>query len=442
MAWVGAAISALAGGLGSMGGSSGGGGSFRLPRYMQGTIRDFRDATNDLYGDPSMWPQYPDAPPISPINPWEMAAIGGYGSLGARAGELGDAFTGSLFSGMMNNPAAPYAAGFGNAPNMWNTVAGAGPSTVGPNVADPNLGLYGSTAGIGADPNAAINEMLSGQVDNRFQDALDASFAVQNRNFSERLLPQLGVLDDQYTGGQGGAGGLKVAQRALEDLSQQQTEMSTQAGYSAYIDALNRRDTGANLATQARLTQSGQNLTGAGLGQQLGRFNAGQGLTADIANQGAYFDWLNSLGQGAQIGAGAAYNAAAVDQGYLSQIPNAYNLYAGAPNAWGSAGQLMRGLTDPLYANEFARQQYTNSLPFMMNTQYGNQIGNMVNWATPGVSPASANPWIQFGAGALDAWANYQPPPMMNTDPTLINQNTGQPLQGPPLPGFQRPPEG
>ena len=424
-------------GLGALGGALGSSGSgrirYRTPRFIRQNIRDYRDTAEDLYTNPENWAQYPEAMPIGPMSPYEAAALEGYGGLGEAALTLGDLYTGGILGGMNNPYLSGYAGGFSGAPDLWNAAASGGvpqvsAGQVGGAGIDPNLGLFGSTAGINANPNAALRNAMSGNI-SPYMDALDASFSALDRNFNERTLPALQTLDDQYTGGQGGSGGLKIGQRMLQDLNQRKGEIGAQFAYNATTDALNRQLQGANVASSALLSQSGQDLQGAGLGMDLGRINAAllegdrnAALTADLSNQGALFNYMNALQMGAGRGAQASSSLANTDLGFLSQLPNAYNVYAGAPNAFGSAGQLFRGITDPLFANEFAREQYTNNLPFMMNQGYGGTLQNLFGMAGGSVQQPSANPWQQALLGGISGYLNYTPPPNV---PTINTQPTG-----------------
>ncbi len=445
MSLVETAIGAASGLLG------GGSGSTARPKHSKAHIKHSRpiiQMAHDLYQNPGNYPQYPTSTPFGPMNPWEMAMISGYGDLAGMAGDLSGQFSDNLF-GMLGGGTAsnPYAAGLAGIPGMLaGSLAGGAPQVAAGQVggiAQPHLnanqGMYGSTAGINADPNAALNSILSGSTAG-FDDALNAAFGQSTRNFTERLLPQLNVLDDQFTGGQGGSGALKVGQRALEDLTQQQNELAAQYGYQAHTDAQNRQLQGAGLATDAALSQSAQNLQGAGLGQQFGLNQANLGLNtaqlnlgaaegnrnaalqAALSNQGAFFDQLGAMNQAAGVGSAAAGRADQTNLNLLSQIPNVYNLALGGPEAFAAAGGGFRSITDPFYQNEYQREQYNANLPFQMLNQYAQLEGGLFGGSAVGPQVQSDNMWANVIGGGLLGYLNAAPRQRTTSAPTPYGQ--------------------
>ena len=109
-------------------------------------------------------------------------------------------------------------------------------------------------AGVGnqttADPNAAINRMLTGNLDTEhFQGAMNSYLQPIMEQYNEQLFPAMQRADAAATGGQSSAGALKAAQRVQEQIGEGASAYGQGLLYNASQSALDRMAVSAFLAS-------------------------------------------------------------------------------------------------------------------------------------------------------------------------------------------------
>lgn len=212
----------------------------------------------------------------------------------------GDTLAGNTGSGVANAFSGNLGV-FGGSPSMVGDYQSTfNPSAVNlgfdnPSFSSPDLNVSGFTPGtsktVTSDPNAAINSMLSGEADlSGVSDVVNAAAQPTLDILREDIMPSI-VSQAVGTNNQSSLAKdiNRIVPRVMEDISNQ----GTQLGFAEMQAAKNRQANAAALATQAGLSQSGQDLQAYGLGLQGAGTQAGLDSTTDqfLANLG-----LNAAG--------------------------------------------------------------------------------------------------------------------------------------------------
>lgn len=312
----------------------------------------------ELFNNPENFMTYGPMP-FAPANPYEMGAIQGYGDFATQAfpgmyGNYADATMWGLGGGQLG----PYTDAFSGALGPLQNQFQAGAYQMNPGQFNPGI--------VSADPNAAINDMLSGDIDvTKLQGAMDSYLQPLMEQFNEAVLPSLQRADTMAAGGQSTAGALKASQRVLEDIGEGASAHAGGLLFNASRDALNRQERGAGLATNAGLSQYDMGLRGSGM---QGGFNQ---------------DYTNSLLSGAGLGADTAYNDVRGTGLFASLMPQLMQTGMMGPEALQTAGGLARGLEQPYYDYAFNQHMFNQQQPFDMANSWYSMLQGMAPSGTP-----------------------------------------------------------
>ena len=363
-----------------------------------------------LYTNPENWAEF-GPQPFSDINQYETGAIEGLGNFatGEFPGLYQD-YSSTVRDQMLGGGASnQYAQAFGGLmPQLQQEFSQRPEMYAGGNV-DFQAGVGNQTT---ADPNAAINRMLTGNLDTEhFQGAMNSYLQPIMEQYNEQLFPAMQRADAAATGGQSSAGALKAAQRVQEQIGEGASAYGQGLLYNASQSALDRMGQGAGMAQQGRAIDVGNQLAAQGMNLQNLQGNADRNLGGYQANQAVMSDYRGGLLQGSGYGAGSASDADRSQYAFVSQMPDVMTAGLAGPQAMGLAGAATRGLLDPIAQYEADQFNYNEQQPFQMNAAYQ----AMLNGARPGSNvPAQTNPvgvanptGAAINSGFMAALANW-----------------------------------
>ena len=391
----------------------------------------------DLYTNPDNWAQYGPRP-FSDINGYEEGAIEGLGNFATQEFPgLYQDYSDTVRDQVMNGGESDrYSEAFGGLmPQLQQEFSQRPEMYAGGNV-DFQAGVGNQTT---ADPNAAINRMLSGNLDTEhFQGAMNSYLQPIMEQYNEQLLPGMFRADAAATGGQSSAGALKAAQRVQEQIGEGANAYGQGLLYNASQSALNRMGQGAGMAQQGRAIDVGNQLAAQGMNMQNLQGNADRGLGGYQANAAVGSDYRSGLLQGSGYGASSASDADRNRYAFSSQMPDVMTGALAGPQALGVAGAATRAFADQEAGYNAGEFNYYEQQPFQMGNAWQEQLQGA---APPGGVPAQttpvgvANPTAAaINSGIMAGLANY-PQRQSTAAPAYPNGTTSSTWKPPLKPG-------
>ncbi len=332
------------------------------------------------------WPQYFGGDTVSDLNPTQQSGIQGQIDWANQFQQMMQPMQNAnnqLMSGG-NQGSQNFAGGISSSvlPSLTNVLSQAPSSQIGNQ--QLNLSQFMpngvNTNPITADPNSAINSMLSGQVNTQgLGQAINAANQPIMDNFNENIMPSIRG-GEILTGQLGGSRGDLASGLAASRLNRDMMNNANTMGYQAYQDAQNRQSQGAQLATNAQLSQSGMGLQGYGLAGQLAGQQANLNLSADQARAGDMNTQIGNLLSGGGLANSALSNVDSNTFRGLSLAPGTLGASQLGFQNMQQAGNTLQGQSQQELDANIARWDYNQQLPMNMLDWYsglvqGNNLG-------------------------------------------------------------------